>query len=266
MLSRQTNDVGTYENIVGTYPNEETVVYQWDAVAQQYVTNEFLFGSWEPGPAEPVFAVGESVWVSSVTEPPPPIGVQPIIIAQPTNLIVQLGDPATFAVTVANAKPLIPCADPIACGGAAYQWFFNSFPIPGATNSSFTIVSVQSNNLGAYNVAVSNSFGMVTSTPGTVTNSELVVSQSANGSNCCWTFLLSQSGGFAGDITSITATFAAGNSPGIEFTSASGPPGAPSPTSTMTSDTWFTPGPNGLINGNSIEVTACFNFVPATRR
>ena len=230
LVSRQTNDVGNYENIVGTYPPEYTTIYQWDPIQQQYVTNEFVFGSWVPGPAEPTLAIGEAAWISSAGGTPPAIATPPIILAQPGNLVVQLGDPATLAVTVASAE--LP----------AYQWLFNSFPIPGATNSSFTIGSVQTNNLGAYNVIVTNSTGRVLSGTGTVTNSELGVLESPNGSNCCWSFSFSQIGGAPGDITSITATFASGNSAGIEFISASGPYGAQSPTSTTTSATWYTPG------------------------
>ena len=213
LLSRQTNDIGNFENIIGTYPPEATTIYQWDPIQQQYVTNEFVFGSWVPGPAEPRLAIGEAAWISSAGGIPPAITVPPIILAQPSNLVVQLGDPATLAVTVAS--PELP----------AYQWFFNSFPIPGATNSSFTIGSVQTNNLGAYNVIVTNSTGRGVQS-GDGHSHELgtaLVLVSPNGSNCCWSFSFSQTNGAPGDITSITATFAAGNVPGIEFFSASGP-------------------------------------------
>jgi hypothetical protein len=52
-------------------------------------------------------------------------------------------------------------------GGSApfsYQWYFNTnSPIANATNSTLTLTSVQSTNVGAYSVVVSNSVSAATS-------------------------------------------------------------------------------------------------------
>jgi hypothetical protein len=48
-------------------------------------------------------------------------------------------------------------------GGLFYQWRFKGVPIPGATNSSFTLNNVQLTNGGNYSVVVSNLFESVTS-------------------------------------------------------------------------------------------------------
>jgi hypothetical protein len=45
----------------------------------------------------------------------------------------------------------------------AYQWLFNGAAMLGATNSSFSIASMDLSRAGAYQVAASNSFGAITS-------------------------------------------------------------------------------------------------------
>jgi hypothetical protein len=66
----------------------------------------------------------------------------PNISSQPTNTVVCAGLPATMTVS-ATGTALI------------YQWRKNGFSIPGATNSSYAITSVNSSHAGDYSVAVS---------------------------------------------------------------------------------------------------------------
>ena len=81
----------------------------------------------------------------------PFIGVAPVITGQPGAQTKPVGDSATFSVT-AN--------DPTAIG---YQWRRNGSNINAATNSSFTINSVQAADAGDYTVVLTNSYGSVTS-------------------------------------------------------------------------------------------------------
>lgn len=53
-----------------------------------------------------------------------------------------------------------------------YQWYKNSQLIDGATNPTFSITNVQSEDAGTYTVIVTNSFGSATSTPAVVTLSQ----------------------------------------------------------------------------------------------
>ncbi len=76
----------------------------------------------------------------------------PQIRAQPGPQSVTEGKAATFPVIAQGKAPL------------AYQWEYNGTPIPGATNATFTIGSVQLSNAGAYTVSISNSASTVRST------------------------------------------------------------------------------------------------------
>ena len=77
----------------------------------------------------------------------------PNVFVTPTNLSVYPGNSATFTATADGPGPLY------------YQWLFNSSEIMGATNFTYNIAGVQSNNLGTYAVVVSNPGGSVTSAP-----------------------------------------------------------------------------------------------------
>ncbi|HXA44644.1 MAG TPA: immunoglobulin domain-containing protein, partial [Candidatus Angelobacter sp.] len=72
----------------------------------------------------------------------------PFIEVQPTNQNVSLNQPVvSFSVVAVGPGPL------------TYQWLFNGTNLPGATNATFTLYSVQYGNAGNYSVVVANSFG-----------------------------------------------------------------------------------------------------------
>jgi hypothetical protein len=76
----------------------------------------------------------------------------PVIVASPQSQTVSAGQSATFTVVAGGSAPLM------------YQWYFNTnSPIASATNSTLTITSVQSTNVGNYFVVVSNSVSAATS-------------------------------------------------------------------------------------------------------
>jgi sugar lactone lactonase YvrE len=80
----------------------------------------------------------------------------PQIQAQPTDQYTAVGGSATFSVTASGS------------GTLAYQWNFNGSAIAGATGSSYTVANAQASNDGPYTVTVTNSFGSVTSSAGTL--------------------------------------------------------------------------------------------------
>ena len=88
------------------------------------------------------------------------VGEPPMIVGQPTNLNIRLGEAAAFAVTATGTAPL------------AYQWSFGGTNLADATNSVLLIPSVQVSDAGSYSVGVSNAFGSTNSSNALLTVGE----------------------------------------------------------------------------------------------
>lgn len=81
----------------------------------------------------------------------------PYIVTPPSNRTTSEGHPATFTVSAGGP-------------GISYQWIRNSMDIPGATSSSYTIVSpTLANNGDLFSVRVTNTTSNVTSSTATLT-------------------------------------------------------------------------------------------------
>ena len=80
-----------------------------------------------------------------------PVDQKPTIKIQPQSLSVALGQSATFRVEATGS------------GRLGYQWYRGEKPVVGATNTSYTIQSVQLTHVIGYFVVVTNSVGSVTS-------------------------------------------------------------------------------------------------------
>ncbi|WCJ58941.1 lamin tail domain-containing protein [Fontisphaera persica] len=83
----------------------------------------------------------------------------PFITAQPTNVVVNPGSNATFAVTA------------VGTGTLTYQWYYNGTNLlAGAVGNSLLVTNAQvQGNAGAYHVVISNAYGVVTSEVATLT-------------------------------------------------------------------------------------------------
>jgi hypothetical protein len=77
----------------------------------------------------------------------------PTISVTPTNLVAVSGSTVTFTAAVSGPTPLY------------YRWWFGTNLISGATNTTYNIAQVHSNNVGGYVVVVNNPGGAVTSAP-----------------------------------------------------------------------------------------------------
>jgi len=69
---------------------------------------------------------------------------RPIILTQPSDVMVMEGGDATFSVVATGSDPL------------SYQWFHNDLEIEGATNANYTISAASSSDEGLYRSKVSN--------------------------------------------------------------------------------------------------------------
>jgi subtilase family serine protease len=78
-------------------------------------------------------------------------GVAPSISLQPANSVVAQHSNAAFQVAAQGSPP------------PTYQWFFNGFSLPGATNSTLALTNVQPQQAGPYLVIVTNFLGAATS-------------------------------------------------------------------------------------------------------
>ena len=87
----------------------------------------------------------------------------PLITAQPTDVTVILGGPATFTVAALGMEPL------------SYQWRFQGNNLNGATNAGLILNSVRATDAGRYSVEVANYLGSVTSS-----NAQLAVTLLTN--------------------------------------------------------------------------------------
>ena len=79
---------------------------------------------------------------------------RPQITTSPSTQLVPMGGTANFVVQANGSIP------------RQYQWRKNDVAIPGATNSTLTLVSVRSSDAASYTVQISNQSGSVTSLPG----------------------------------------------------------------------------------------------------
>jgi hypothetical protein len=103
------------------------------------------------------YPISDTVAASFVSRQPP--SQPPTILNQPQSQTVALGSPATFSVSAISPDFLW------------YQWYFNGAPLGSATNSTFTIRSVTSSDLGSYFVEVRNLASGVNSAPALLSSS-----------------------------------------------------------------------------------------------
>jgi hypothetical protein len=76
----------------------------------------------------------------------------PGIVAEPGNQIVTVGQTANFITIASGALPLF------------YQWFFNTnTALAGETNSTLTLLNVNTNQAGRYSVTITNPYGSTNS-------------------------------------------------------------------------------------------------------
>ena len=87
----------------------------------------------------------------------------PVVAAQPTGRSVPPGWPTTFSASFTGGTPL------------TYQWQLNGTNIPGATNTTYAIAAVGTNDLGLYHLVASNLFNVTASADAKLTFGNVAV-------------------------------------------------------------------------------------------
>jgi autotransporter-associated beta strand protein len=151
----------------------------------------------------------------------------PSISQQPTNLLVIAGQSAVFNVVASGSAPL------------AYQWRLSGVNIGGATLTSLTSPSAQTNDAGNYSVVVTNSLGAITSSVAALTvHFSLTTSVSGNGT-------LTPSPNQSSYVPGTAVTLTAAPNAGHTFTGWSG-------------NASGSVNPLGLVMGTNLNITATF--------
>ena len=85
------------------------------------------------------------------------VALPPIIVSEPADRSAGLNRSSIFEVIVGGIGPF------------TYQWFFNGQAITNATNASYTVSNISTNNEGFYNASIVNQFGTVVSSAAELT-------------------------------------------------------------------------------------------------
>lgn len=115
-------------------------------ITDGYLLRVQLSGTNADGSGDGVFTV--PVIVSGASSSP---GGAPIIVQQPQDLTVYVGQVARFRVYAISSVPV------------TFQWRKNGVNITGATTSVYVIPSAKTTDAGSYSVVMTNSYGTTTS-------------------------------------------------------------------------------------------------------
>jgi Concanavalin A-like lectin/glucanases superfamily/Immunoglobulin domain len=85
----------------------------------------------------------------------------PKITSPPTNIVVNIGDTASFNATATGVAPL------------NYQWLKDGIALPNATNATLLITNTQPSRIGNYTVTISDQNASITSNPASLSISNV---------------------------------------------------------------------------------------------
>jgi len=112
-------------------------------------------GGWTSTDNPLVITVSGSGWGANASFQEVPC-TAPLVAESPSDLAKTVWESAAFSVTI-EGTPLL-----------SYQWRKDGVEIPGATDSSYVIESVQVTDAGSYDAVVTNACGSATSEPATL--------------------------------------------------------------------------------------------------
>lgn len=109
----------------------------------------------------------------------------PAIVLQPYTQTAERGTTVSLHSRAAGVQPM------------SYQWFFNGFTLPQATNASLILTNVSGPNIGAYSMAAFNALGAATSAVAvlSIAYPPLILQQPQLQSGGGFSFLAGEAGG-----------------------------------------------------------------------
>jgi hypothetical protein len=99
----------------------------------------------------------DAAWLDQISFTPSGVTTSPSIQVHPQSRTANVGNDVQFTVTASGTPPLY------------YQWKKNGEPLDGQTADTLNLANVQVGHAGTYTVIVSNSVGVATSDPATLT-------------------------------------------------------------------------------------------------
>jgi arylsulfatase A-like enzyme len=162
----QTNIAGTTATFTVGATGAEPLSYQWRSYATTTFTNipfgteaALVLTNVQPTSRRFAVLVTDSGGLSTTSSPLSTLTVlvPPVITAQPTNQIAEVGDTVTFNALAVGTAPL------------SYQWLFQDGTVPNQTKTNLYLRTVQLTNAGAYKFVVTNIAGSTTSQVATLT-------------------------------------------------------------------------------------------------
>lgn len=157
----RTNDAGTMATFNGAAAGSQPLAYRWLKNGVPLLDGGNVIGAATTtltlssvfGPDGGAYQLAVTNAQGSVTSQVAVLTVvDPIISSQPAPQSLDVGQTATFSVSVTGTVPL------------SYQWRKDGAAVAQGTGASLTLTNLQSADAGGYSVVVANAHGSVTST------------------------------------------------------------------------------------------------------
>ncbi|MDB6028704.1 MAG: Ig family protein [Verrucomicrobiales bacterium] len=162
----RTDVASTVAEFRGAAIGEDPISYQWFKAGVALTNAANLFGATTPTlvvtnvlgvDGGDYFLVASNLTGSVTSQVATLTVIDPVIVLQPVSKATNVGQTISFQVQAVGTAPLV------------YQWRRDGLPLAGQTLPTLTLTNVQLTDIASYDVWVTNSYGIATSTVATLT-------------------------------------------------------------------------------------------------